>query len=70
MKTYYYGEPSRDLLRLTFKLRSKAKWLHLPLTAIVLIIWAILIPPSWLMIKAGDFGHTIAEWCGFESRDW
>lgn len=70
MKVYYYGEPSLALVKAANAAKAKAAWLRFPAAAIMLVIWAILMPPAWLLIKAGDIGHNIAGWCGFYSRDW
>lgn len=70
MRCYYYGPPSKTLLRAAFKVRSKAMWLRWPTAAVLVISWALVMPSAWLLVKAGEIGHALAGWCGFESRDW
>ena len=70
MKTYFYGSPSRRLLRAAFSIRSRAGWLRWPVTLAVAVVWTLAIPPCWLLVKAGELGHAVAGWCGFDSREW
>lgn len=65
---YYYGEPSRTLLKLVFAAKEKARWLRFPAAALMVIAWAVLMPLAWLCIQVGELGHMIAGWCGFDSR--
>jgi hypothetical protein len=70
MKTYFYGSPSHGLLRAAFAVRSRAHWLRWPIVLGVAAVLMLVIPPAWLLVKAGEVGHAIAGWCGFNSRDW
>ncbi len=70
MKTYYYGPPSRTFLKAVFAAKCKARWMRFPLAAVMVIVWALLVPPAWLLVKAGEIGHAIGAWCGFETREW
>lgn len=70
MKCYYYGEPSRTLAKTAFAAKAKARWLRFPAAALMVIAWAVLMPLAWLCIQAGEIGHSIAGWCGFDSRGW
>lgn len=70
MKCYYYGEPSRTLLRTVFAAKQKARWLRFPAVAVMVVAWALLMPMAWLAVQAGEIGHRVAGWCGFNSRDW
>lgn len=70
MKCYYYGEPSRTLLRTALAAKEKARWLRFPAAAAMVIAWVLLMPLAWLAIQAGEVGHRVAGWCGFNSRDW
>ena len=45
-------------------------WLRWPTAAVLVISWALVMPSAWLLVKAGEIGHALAGWCGFESRDW
>lgn len=71
MKTYYYGPPSRAFVKAAFGVRNRApRWLRYPTAAVLVIGWALLVPPAWLLVKAGEIGHSIGGWCGFETRTW
>jgi len=70
MRTYYYGEPSRTLLRALLPIRRKAPWLRWPLAAVLVTCWILLLPVAWAFVRTGEVGHAIAGWCGLNSRDW
>lgn len=70
MKVYYYGESSKTLVKAIYRIRNRAKWLRFPLAALLALVWVIVMPVAWLLIQIGEFGHAVAGWCGFESRDW
>ena len=70
MKVYYYGAPSSMLPKTLLALRAKAIWLRYPITIVLVLMWAALIPPSWAAIKLGKIGHAVVGWCGFDSHEW
>lgn len=70
MKVYYYGAPSSALPRALLALRAKAMWLRYPITLALVVVWAVLIPPSWIAIKLGKIGHAVVGWCGLDSHEW
>lgn len=70
MKVYYHREPSRNLVRAAFWLRNKVIFLKWPLVILLGLIWLIVIPPCWLVIKLSEFCHDAAGFCGFDSHEW
>jgi hypothetical protein len=70
VKVFYYGAPSSVLPRALLALRAKAKWLRYPIAFVLVLLWLLLIPPSWIAIKLGQIGHAIAGWCGLDSHEW
>lgn len=70
MKTYYYGQPSMGMVKALFGLKRRAAWLRWPAVVVMLLAWAVLLPPAWALVKLGEIGHDIAGWCGFDSREW
>ncbi|CAI07135.1 hypothetical protein ebA1858 [Aromatoleum aromaticum EbN1] len=68
MKTYYYGEPSRTLLRALLPIRKG------PVASLAARGGAggLLDPAAARRLgsRAGEVGHAIAGWCGLNSRDW
>lgn len=70
MKCYYYGEPSYTLTKAVFAAKAKSRWLRFPAALAMVLVWALLMPWAWLAIQAGEVGHRVAGWCGFNSRDW
>lgn len=70
MKCYYYGEPSMTLVKAVFAAKEKCAWLRYPAAFLMVVVWGALMPPAYLCIKAGEIGHAIAGWCGFNSREW
>ena len=70
MKVYYYGTPSRELVRWCHGIKKAWRPAKYPLVVLLLMVWAVLIPPAWLAVKLGEIGHRTAGWCGFDSHDW
>jgi hypothetical protein len=70
MKVYVLPEPSRVLTHHVFVAKAKWPWLRWPLAFFLVMVWALLIPPAWAVIKLGDLGHRVAGWCGLDSREW
>lgn len=70
MKCKYYGTPSKALPEALIAGATKVRWLRFPAVALMLLAWMLLMPLAWLAIRAGEIGHAVAGWCGFDSRDW
>lgn len=70
MKLYYYGQPAGTLVRWCLRVREQWRWTRHLLAARIVLAWALLIPPAWLLVKLGNLGHGIAGWCGLDSREW
>lgn len=70
MKCYYYGSPSRGLVKTVFIIRNRAKWLRYPLALVLVLVWLALVPAAWVLTRLGEVGHAVTGWCGFESRQW
>lgn len=70
MKCYYYGPPSLALPRAVEAAKRVALWLRFPAVFLVVLLWIVLMPVAYVLVHAGNLGHAIAGFCGFESRGW
>jgi len=70
MRVYYYGEPSKALLRWAFKSKKRAPHLRFVLAILLAPILFTTVFVTWPLIKLGNIAHSIAGWVGFDSRDW
>lgn len=70
MRVYYYGEPSKALLRWAFKLKKRSPGLRFVLAILLAPILFTTVFVTLPLIKLGNMAHSIAGWVGFDSRDW
>lgn len=69
MRLHYRDPPSCTLVRAAFAMRTRARVLRWPIVIALVLVWTVLLPPAWLLVKLGNLGHDIAGFCGFDSRD-
>lgn len=70
MRVYYYGAPSKTLLRWAFALRRKRPYLRFVLAPFIAPILLVTLIVTWPLIRLGNIAHSIAGWVGYDSRDW
>lgn len=70
MKAYHYGSQSKILVRAAFHVTGKWRFLRWPIVVALALAFCTLGPLSWLMVKIGEAGHTVAGWLALESRGW
>lgn len=69
MKAYYFGKPDMKLVLWAFRIKARWPWTRFMLLPPLAIIFTVLGPLSWSLVKLGSLGHWLAFKLGIDSRE-